>query len=560
MNFYQIFAYDFIKENALSLIIYVFVIFFCFPVESIVLPRIYGVLFDKIKTYTNEDFFDFYNNFKSMNLSGALISIFATWSIIIVAYGVKHHMESTLVPGFMNHVRKILYEKTINAFKENYTDMKTGVYLSRMLELMRNAKDLFANSIGHIIPTFFSMFASILYIAYSDYTLGKVLILGLIIGMTILYFGGNYLIKLVSERENFMNETVNQGIQDSLDNLMNIYINNESENDIKDNHKDEDKGKELMVYIMKIQNWIITSFNAISTITYFIALFILYTYLNGKTVSSAKMIAYILILGNILSDLFDLSTGYIHQIVYKLGIIDSAEPFLKEININNSKRVKKDVITTGDIEFKDIVFRYDKKSDEVLYDGLNLKIQGGKSIGLMGRSGSGKSTLMKMLVGLYKPEEGQVLVDGVDINTIDIDNLREHVNYVNQKTQLFEESILYNMKYGNDITDEELIAKLKTYKLDVVFSDIPDGVHANAGLHGGNLSGGMQKITMLMRGILKKGEIIILDEPIAGLDKHTISNTMEMILKETDKKTLIVITHDKAILPYMDKVIDINQI
>ena len=178
----------------------------------------------------------------------------------------------------------------------------------------------------------------------------------------------------------------------------------------------------------------------------------------------------------------------------------------------------------------------------------------------MGRSGSGKSTLMKMLVGLYKPEEGQILVDGVDINTIDIDNLREHINYVNQKTQLFEESILYNMKYGNDITEEEIIEKLKKYKLDTVFSDIPDGVHANAGLHGGNLSGGMQKITMLMRGILKKGEIIILDEPIAGLDKHTISNAMEMILKETDKKTLIVITHDKAILPYMDKVIDINQI
>lgn len=101
---------------------------------------------------------------------------------------------------------------------------------------------------------------------------------------------------------------------------------------------------------------------------------------------------------------------------------------------------------------------------------------------------------------------------------------------------------------------------MKAYKPDTVFSDLPGGVNASAGLGGGNLSGGMQKITILMRGLLKKGNIVILDEPLAGLDKTSISKVIDMIMSEMKGKTLIVITHDNTILPYMDRVVDINNI
>jgi ABC-type bacteriocin/lantibiotic exporter with double-glycine peptidase domain len=246
--------------------------------------------------------------------------------------------------------------------------------------------------------------------------------------------------------------------------------------------------------------------------------------------------------------------------IYKLGIIKSAKHAVEELLVDNKDRTKKNVIKRGNIEFKDIVFRYKKDSDEVLFDELNLKIEGGTRMGIMGRSGSGKTTLMKMLVGLYKPEEGKILIDGVDTNTMDLEYLRTEVNYLNQKTQLFEESILYNMKYGNNKSEKEIKDKLKQYGLLEVFSDLPDGVEANAGLNGGNLSGGMQKVTILMRGILKPGRIIILDEPLAGLDKNTISKVINMIMKETKGKTVLVITHDNAILPYMDNVVNINEL
>ena len=145
-----------------------------------------------------------------------------------------------------------------------------------------------------------------------------------------------------------------------------------------------------------------------------------------------------------------------------------------------------------------------KRFKEFLFDKLNLQIHGGESTAVMGRSGSGKTTLMKMLVGLYKPEKGKITIDGININTLNLEYLRDTVNYINQTTKMFDDTVIYNMKYGNEASEKDIISKLKKYKLDEVFNDLPDGVNGKAGLHGGNLSGGMQKVTILMRGLIEK--------------------------------------------------------
>ena len=561
MLFFKNFATNFALENKWTIVIYILIIVLFFPFESVVLPKIYGSLFDQLKDGIKGDFSNVFENLQKMNLQGSIFAVLIAWLVIVLSYGAKHHLEAILIPDFYAHIRKVLYDKTINAFKDNYSDVRAGEYLSRMLELMRNAKDLFQYLLNGLFPYFIATIFTIIYLIMNTNDIGYVLLISVVLVAILLYFMGNYILELVKERENYMNEQVNQGqIQNSIDNLMNIYINNEADNEIKKNNKLESVASAKMNKIMFYQNVAITSGDTIILAAYGTSIYLIYKLLKEKKIKSSEAIVYILILGQFLSYGMDLIGGYIHNIIYKLGIIYAAEPFLNEIFIDESKRVKLTGISKGNIEFKDIVFRYKKDSDELLYDGLNLKIKGGTSMGLMGRSGSGKTTLMKMLVGLYKPEDGIVTIDGIDINTLNVDYLREHVNYVNQNTKLFENSVIYNMKYGNDISEEEIVSKLKKYKLENVFDDLPDGIGADAGLNGGNLSGGMQKITILMRGILKKGDIIILDEPLAGLDKNTISKVIEMILQETTNKTLIVITHDNAILPHLDRVVDINSL
>jgi ABC-type multidrug transport system fused ATPase/permease subunit len=153
-----------------------------------------------------------------------------------------------------------------------------------------------------------------------------------------------------------------------------------------------------------------------------------------------------------------------------------------------------------------------------------------------------------MLAGLYSPNKGAIYIDDNDIKSMDLNYLRENVNYVNQRTNMFNESVMYNMLYGNpDATEEHAIALLEKYDLLTVFDELPDGLKSNAGVQGGNLSGGMQRVTMLVRGMLKPCKILILDEPTTGLDKNTTGKVKKLIIEETDGKTLIIITHDVSL-------------
>ena len=205
-------------------------------------------------------------------------------------------------------------------------------------------------------------------------------------------------------------------------------------------------------------------------------------------------------------------------------------------------------ITEGNVEFRDVSFRYNKEKTNWLFEDFNLDLEAGQKYAIIGQSGRGKTTLMKMLAGLYKPEKGAIYIDDVDMNSLDLEYLRENVNYVNQRTNMFNETVMYNMLYGNpDATEEQVLTLLKKYDLMKVFEELPDGLTSNAGINGGNLSGGMQRITMLMRGMMKKCKILIMDEPTTGLDKKTTAKVKDLIVNETDGKTLIIITHESSL-------------
>ena len=112
----------------------------------------------------------------------------------------------------------------------------------------------------------------------------------------------------------------------------------------------------------------------------------------------------------------------------------------------------------------------------------------------MGSSGSGKTTLMKLMIRMFPLTEGKILIDNTDIKTMDIGYLRSKVNYINQKTTLFNDSIINNIKYGNArLTDKRIKEVIKRYNLETVYQEIEEGIYGNAGVHGGNLSLGTKK-------------------------------------------------------------------
>lgn len=558
---FEKFFYDFVMQHKITFFVYAVVILIFFPLEGVVLPKVYGLMFDKMKPSSSyPNLFDIWNNLNKDHFAGYLMLMIIIWAVILFGDNLKQYFESILMPRYFSYLRETFYDNTVKSNNHNFSGVSSGDYLSRVMELTRNMKDMFQFVISKLIPETIVTFFIIGYMCFTNVNIGLVTLIGFFSCLLVQAIGGYFLIDLIRSRENFFNTNLSGNLQDSLDNLMNVYINNEIDSEIKKNKKLEKESKERLSNIMLGQNIVLMLTRIIMIITYTVAIYVIYNMLVKGSIDIATCIVFILLLDKFSGYAQNVNYGLIHHIIYRLGIVSASYDFIHNIFKDDSKRVKDNVITKGHVQFENLKYRYDK-SEDYLFDGLNLELKGGKKYGLTGRSGSGKSSLMKLLVGLYTPESGFIKIDGVDISEIKLDYLRDNVNYINQTTTTFNETVVYNMLYGNNhITEKQLINKLKKYKLDVVFSELSDGVHSSAGIHGSNLSGGMQKITMLMRGILKKSQIVIMDEPLTGLDKNTKMKVIDMVLTETAGKTLIIITHDEEILPHMNEVININSL
>lgn len=562
MKYFEPLITNFYKENQTDLLTYTIVVLIYLSFQGIAMPNVYGKLFEKFEsTKTFPNIFDFKKNFQEKNIGFILIILIILWLIVLGGDAVKNYYESILVPEYLAFIREIIYSKTVETYKVDYGEMKTGDYLSRVMELSRNFKDLFQQIIGNFVPDFTIATIMVFYLLYMNKSIGLVILTGYILCIIIELIAGRKLINLVSKKENFFNGELSENLQDSLDNLMNVYINNESDNQIQKNTDLEEENKEKMKEIMNIESKVVRITHFITLLTYMICLFVLYNLVKNGSISGKQAIVIVLILGEFLSNFMYALRTFIHQIVYKMGIIHGSKDFMDKIFTEKPKGTKRDTITAGKIQYKDIKYRYDKSKEEYLFNKFNLTIDGGKKYALIGRAGTGKTTIMKMLIGLHKIEDGEILIDNVNINNVDVDYLRENINYVNQQTKLFNEPIIDNIMYGNEhVTKEQVKEKMKKYDLYEIYSEIASGIEGNAGVQGGNLSLGMQKVTMLMRGIMKPSKIVILDEPLAGLDVNTKSRVINLILNECENKTLIIITHDHEIVPYLDDVIDLNQL
>ena len=547
---------DFLSENIWTFIAYILIILAFFPIKSVILPNIYGMMFDQIKTISKfTDIYNFRENFSKMNFPGALVSLIALWIVVILSSSVKSYIESLLIPGYFTYLRQLLFAKTVNSYQSEYRDVKTGEYLTRALELTRHIRDLFQNLLSQFLPDLIISIMIVGYMFTQHATLGWILLAGCIICAIIQYFGNAELFKLIIDRETFFNTTVSENLRDSLDNLMNVFLNNTVDHEIEKNASLENKSREKLQRIMSLQGMItfMTDFTIVATFA--LCLIFLYYLISIKDVKVTHGIVLVMILGQFLNYFIYVNSGFIYNIAYRVGIISSSKDYLDNIFGSKGGRTLSAGISAGNIQFKNVKFRYDKTQENYIYDDLNVQFDAGKRYAVVGQSGAGKTTMMKLLVGLYKPESGAIYIDSVDTSQLKLDYLRNNVNYINQRTTLFNDTVMYNMLYGNpEISEKTVIAKLKKYDLLKIFDEIPEGVYANAGVNGGNLSGGMQRIVILMRGILKQGVIVIMDEPTTGLDANTILNLKKMIFDETVGKTLIVVTHELSMRSSMESI------
>lgn len=214
-------------------------------------------------------------------------------------------------------------------------------------------------------------------------------------------------------------------------------------------------------------------------------------------------------------------------------------------------------IKNGIIKYENVNFSYDNGTP-VLKD-INLTIEGGSTIALVGESGAGKSTLANLIPRFYEVTSGALLIDGQDIKKIQQSSLHKNIGFVQQDIFLFDASIKENLKYGRvGATDQELWDALKAANLDKFVASLPNGLDTQVGEHGARLSGGQKQRLSIARVFLKNPPILIFDEATSALDsesEHLITDAFERL---AEGRTSIVIAHRLSTVVNADNIIVID--
>jgi ATP-binding cassette subfamily B protein len=216
-------------------------------------------------------------------------------------------------------------------------------------------------------------------------------------------------------------------------------------------------------------------------------------------------------------------------------------------------------ITNGEIEFKNVSYRYYKNSEESVLDNINLKIKSGSTVGIIGSTGCGKTTLISMIPRLYDTDSGEVLVDGVNVKKYKLENLRAGIGIVLQKNLLFAGTIADNLRWGDiDATDDEMIKMSKFAAADKFVSTFKDGYDTELDKGGTNLSGGQKQRLCIARALLKKPKILILDDSTSAVDTATEAQIREAFRSEIPDCTKIIIAQRISSVKDADTIIVMN--
>ena len=216
-------------------------------------------------------------------------------------------------------------------------------------------------------------------------------------------------------------------------------------------------------------------------------------------------------------------------------------------------------VDSGEIEFKNVSFRYYKHSEETVLNGINLKIRAGSTVGIIGSTGCGKTTLVSMIPRLYDVDEGEVLIDGINVKDYSLYNLREGVGMVLQKNLLFSGTIADNLRWGDAEATDEDIKEASTYAAaDKFVSTFKDGYDTMLDKGGRNLSGGQKQRLCIARALIKKPKILILDDSTSAVDTATERQIREAFATSLKGCTKIIIAQRISSVRDAEQIIVMN--
>lgn len=538
--------WEFFRQNK-ALFLFSSIFIFIVPIHDIVLPLIYSKVVDALS--------------KGRGFVKPLILVTSILVVLQVLDFLSDYNDTRLLPKLQSFVRTKTMMALLNKYEDAIEELEVGAINTKLVKLPGTITSLFERCKNFMIPHMLLHATAISLFFYADKYLG----LSLMVTVVIMYFviskAPTKCDAITMKRDSAFNE-LHEEIDDDLRNLFSIYGTNQKHQEIKRIEKYNDNYNKLY------RKTTLCSFGLRSMISPVVITFIIVMMMRVNYIIKKKMVKLSLFIPIFFITLYIINSfmaldDQLKHIIFDWGIVKSGLDLLKPLpkkpkssKINNTNTQQD--ISSG-IGLQHVSFQYPNSSTKILND-VTLHINHGEAVAVVGDIGSGKSTILKMLLGYYRPNSGVVYYNGKSYDEMSLKEVRQRIGYVPQVPVLFNRTIYENITYGNQkVTRDEVKQVLEEVGLLQEFNKHKHGLDTKVGKNGSMLSGGQRQLVWCLRVMLSNPEVLILDEPTSSIDEKSKLSLRKLLERFMKGKTVIMVTHDPAIVSFAKKFIIVEQ-
>lgn len=478
-------------------------------------------------------------------------------SIVSLIFGVVAGKFSAIAAvGFAKNIRKTLFDKIQDFSFANIDKFSTASLIIRMTTDVVNIQNAFMMIIRMAVRAPFMLIGATIMAIFTSSKLAFVFLFAIPILAVALYI----IMVIVHPRFKAMLEKydkMNLNVQENLIGIrvVKAFVREDYENKKYKNTADLVRkaqvfAEKLIVLNMPIMQFVV--YSCILSVLWFGGNMII----QGN-MEIGQLTSFLVYIMQILMSLMMICVVFIMIVISKASRDRILEVLNEESDIkNNGKNAK---FKDNSIEFKNVCFSYNNKSDNLVLKNINLSIKSGETLGIIGGTGSGKSTLVQLLPRLYDIFSGSLIIGGNDVKDYDLETLRNEIAMVLQKNVLFSGTIRENLLWGNEIaTNDEIIKVCKISQAHDFITLFPNSYETKLGQGGVNLSGGQKQRICIARALLKKPRILILDDSTSAVDTATEGKIRKALINELPNTTKIIIAQRILSIKDADKIIVLN--
>ena len=471
--------------------------------------------------------------------------ILVVMAMLSLAFGILAGKKSAIASaGFARNLRKDIFQKVQGFSFENIDSFSNSSLLTRLTTDVTNVQNAYMMTIRMAIRSPFMFVFSFVMSFIMGGKLAFIFVIVvpiLLIGLAFIIIKAMKIFKKIFYKYDDMNNTIQENIKAIR--LVKSLVREDFEikkfdkvaTEVKDNFTFAEKIISLYAPLMQFCLYVDT------VLILFLGSYVIVAGVNPNF-NVGQISALMTYSFMILSSLMMFSMVLVMLTMAMESSKRISEVLNTESTITDEKSLHK-VLNSGEIEFKNVIFRYSEDAKENVINDVSFKIPSGSTVGIIGATGSGKSTLVQLIPRLYNINSGEILIDNINIENIDIELLREEVGMVLQKNTLFSGTIRENLKWGNkNATDEDLDLVCNIAQASEILNKMPNGYDEYIEQGGANLSGGQKQRLCIARALLKKPKILIFDDSTSAVDTKTdelIRRGLQSYMPETTK---IIIT------------------